>query len=465
MKTLNLYFILIISLFSYISFGQEKLTEPQALLKNIFAQLIETNTSTANGNTTKACRAMADQLLATGFSKKDMYILSLDSTKGNLVIRYKGSEKNKPLLLLAHLDVVDANKEDWTFDPFKLTESDGFYYGRGTTDDKAMAAIFIANLIRFKSERFVPDRDIIVCLTSDEENGGPNGIQWLLKNHKNLIDAEYCITEGGIGEIINGGNALNEIQVAEKIYQSYRLTAVGDGGHSSLPTKNNAIVQLSEAINNLFKYEFPVKLNEATRGYFEVMSKLSSGQTAKDMKSVLELYPDNEAISRLSETPYYNALLRTTCIATMIEGGLAENVLPPKASAIINCRILPDTPEDTILNIIRDVLSNEKIEITPIWDYISAKPSSLTSGLMNKINKVTHDLWPNVAVVPTMSTGATDGLFLRNSGIPTYGVSGLFIDINDIREHKNNERVELKSLFESQEFLYRLVKEICVTKQ
>lgn len=463
MKGLNILFVLF--LVNVFSFAQEKLAEPQILLQNIFKDLIETNTSNENGNTTIACRLITKQLLDYGFSGKDINILALDSTKGNLIVRFKGSDKNKPLLLLAHLDVVDANKGDWKFDPFKLTESDGFYYGRGTTDDKAMAAIFIANLIRLKNERFAPDRDIVVCLTSDEENAGPNGIQWLLREHRNLIDAEYCITEGGIGEIINGRNTLNEIQVAEKIYQSYRLTAVGDGGHSSLPTKNNAIVQLSEAINNLSKYEFPVKLNVATRGYFEVMSKLLSGQSAKDMEAVIKENPNEDALVRLTQTPYYNALLRTTCVATQVEGGQAENVLPTKATSVINCRILPDTPEDTILNTIKKVIANEKIQITPLWEYVSAKPSPLFPELANKITKITKELWPSVRIIPTMETGATDGLFLRNAGIPTYGVSGLFMDINDLRAHGNDERIALKSLFESQEFLYQLVKEICVTNQ
>lgn len=319
MKALNILFIL--SLFHVFSFAQEKLAEPQILLLNIFKELIEINTSNENGNTTKACRLIAKQLFDYGFSEKEVNILALDSTKGNLIVRYKGSGKNRPLLLLAHLDVVDANKVDWKFDPFKLTESDGFYYGRGTADDKAMAAIFISNLIRFNEERFIPERDIIVCLTSDEENAGPNGIQWLLKHHRNLIDAEFCLNEGGNGEIINGEYKLNEVQVAEKIYQSYRLTIKAEGGHSSIPTKDNAIYKLSEALCRLSAFEFPAKLNQATHGYFEVMSSLLKDQTAKDMKSILEPNPNNEAISRLSETPYYNALLRTTCVATLIEGG------------------------------------------------------------------------------------------------------------------------------------------------
>ena len=252
--------------------AQEKISEDQSLLIGIFKELIEINTTGSYGNTTIAAEAMAKRLFEAGLPKTDIHVLSLDPAKGNLVVRYKGKGKKKPILLLAHIDVVSTKKEEWSFDPFQLTESEGYYYGRGTTDDKAMAAIFIENLISYQKEGFQPERDIIVCLTSDEEIGGPNGIQWLLKEHRELIDAEFCINEGGSGQIIDGAYKLNEIQVAEKIYQSYRLVVKSKGGHSSKPTKDNSIYELSESLVRLSEYEFPVQLNESTRSYFKVGS-------------------------------------------------------------------------------------------------------------------------------------------------------------------------------------------------
>jgi acetylornithine deacetylase/succinyl-diaminopimelate desuccinylase-like protein len=443
--------------------AQEKISENQSLLIDIFKELIEINTTGSDGNTTIAAQAMAKRLTDAGLSETDIHVLSRDPAKGNLVVRYKGKGHKKPILLLAHIDVVSTKKEEWSFDPFQLTESEGYYYGRGTIDDKAMAAIFIANLISYQKEGFLPERDIIVCLTSDEEVAGPNGIQWLLKEHRDLVDAEFCINEGGSGQIIDGDYKLNEIQIAEKIYQSYRLVAKTKGGHSSLPTKDNSIYELSESLVRLSKYEFPVQLNESTRSYFKVMSTINEGQLSADMKAILSPSPDKEAINRLSEIPYYNALLRTTCVATMFNAGHAENALPQTATAIVNCRILPDTPIDDVDSTLKNIVANENIEITPIWEDIEGEPSPLSPMIMEKVTKVTNEIWPGVAVIPTMATSATDGLFMRNAGIPTYGISGIFEDINDNRAHGKDERIAKKVLFESQEFLYKLIKELSIS--
>ena len=440
--------------------AQERISEDQSLLIDIFKELIEINTTDSDGNTTIAAQAMAKRLTDGGFSETEVHVLSRDPAKGNLVAHYKGNGKKKPLLLLAHIDVVSVKKEEWSFDPFQLTESEGYYYGRGTTDDKAMAAIFIANLISYQKEGFLPERDIIVCLTSDEENAGPNGIQWLLKEHRDLLEAELCITEGGSGQIINGEYKLLEIQLAEKNYQSYRMVAKSQGGHSAFPTKDNAIYELSESLLRISEYEFPAQLNESTKSYFKVMSTLNEGQLSADMKSILSQPSDYEAINRLSKNPYFNTLLRTTCTATMIEAGHAENALPQTATAVINCRILPDTPMDDVYYTIRKVVANDNIEITPIWENIEGKPSPLSPLIMDKVTKVTNKLWPGVVVLPIMAPGATDGLFVRNAGIPTYGVSGVFEDKNDVRDHGKDERIAKKALFESQEFLYKLIKEL-----
>ncbi|MFQ5825313.1 MAG: M20/M25/M40 family metallo-hydrolase [bacterium] len=440
-------------------YAQERgLSTEQILVRKIFQELIEINTTDSDGNTTEAAEAMAERLKAAGFPEEDVQVLAPDPRKGNLVARLGGTGARKPVLLLAHLDVVEARKEDWSFDPFKLLEQDGYFYGRGTTDDKAMAAIWIANLILYKQEGFMPDRDLIVCLTADEEGGNFNGVRWLLNNHRERIDAQYCLNEGGDGQIKNGKYLLNEVQVSEKVYQSFRFAVKNPGGHSSLPTKDNAICHLAEGLVRLAKYDFPVKLNEGTRVFFERMSEIETGQVAADMKAVIQMPPDKAAISRLAQSPFYNALLRTTCVATMLNAGHAENALPQTATAVVNCRILPGESADKVLQTLINVLADDKIEVSPIWEITPSPPSPLLPEIMQAIEQITQEMWPGVPVVPTMGTGATDALYLRNAGIPAYGVSGLFVDIDDIRAHGKDERISVKAFYEGQEFLYRLVK-------
>jgi acetylornithine deacetylase/succinyl-diaminopimelate desuccinylase-like protein len=404
---------------------------------------------------------MAARLKAAGFPPADVQVLAPHPRKGNLVARFRSSGGRKPVLLLAHLDVVEARGEDWSFDPFRFIERDGYFYGRGTSDDKAMVAIWVANLIRYKQEGFQPDRDLIVCLTADEETGNFNGVAWLLKHHRNLIDAEYCINEGGDGEIKNGKRILIEVQASEKVYLSFRLEVKNPGGHSSLPVKDNAIYHLAEGLVRLAKYEFPVKLNDLTRTFFTRMSKIETGQVAADMKAVTQVPPAPSAVSRLARLPYYNAMMRTTCVATRLEAGHADNALPQTARAVVNCRVLPGEPLEEIRQTLVRVLANEKIVVSPISGAgagVASPPSPLKPEIIEPIEKTTAALWPGIPVIPQMSTGASDGLYLRNVGIPTYGVSGLFIDINDIRAHGKDERIGVKEFYEGQEFLYRLVK-------
>jgi acetylornithine deacetylase/succinyl-diaminopimelate desuccinylase-like protein len=439
-------------------------TQPSAypeLAREIFQELIEINTTDSIGSTTKAAEAMAARLKAAGFPPADVQVLGLHPRKGNLVARFRGSGGRKPVLLLAHLDVVEAREEDWSFDPFRFIERDGYFYGRGTSDDKAMAAIWIANLIRYKQEGFKPDRDLIVCLTADEETGNFNGVAWLLKQHRNLIDAEYCINEGGDGEIKNGKRLLMEVQASEKVYLSFRLEAKNPGGHSSLPVKDNAIYHLSEGLVRLAKYEFPVKLNDLTRTFFTQMSKIETGQVAADMKAVTQVPPAPSAVSRLAKLPYYNALMRTTCVATRLEAGHADNALPQTARAVVNCRVLPGEPLEEVRQTLIKVLANEKITVDPMSGAgagVASPPSPLKPEIIKPIEQTTAALWPGIPVIPQMSTGASDGLYLRNVGIPTYGVSGLFMDIDDIRAHGKDERIGVKEFYEGQEFLYQLVK-------
>lgn len=428
------------------------------MTREIFKELIEINTTDSSGSTTKAAEAMAARLKAAGFAPEDVQVLGPNSRKGNLIARLRGSGARRPLLLLAHLDVVEARREDWSVDPFQFLERDGYFYGRGTSDDKDMAAIWIANLIRFKQEGFFPDRDLIVALTADEEGGKSNGVDWLLKNHRDLIDAEYCLNEGGGGVLQNGKPTLNEVQASEKVFLSFSLEVTNRGGHSSLPIKDNAIYHLAAGLTRLAQFDFPVALNEVTRAFFERTASIEHGQVAADMKAVTQIPPDAAAVARLSQAPYLNALMRTTCVATLLEGGHAENALPQRARAVVNCRILPGESPVEVAQTLQRVLADKQIVLSPLAAAKPSPPSPLTPEILRPIEQITQQLWPGIPVVPLMGTGATDGLYLRIAGIPTYGVSGIFQDINDVRAHGRDERVGMKEFFEGQEFLYRLVK-------
>ncbi len=428
------------------------------LARDIYKELIEINTTDSSGDNTRAAEAMAARLRAAGFSADDVKVLAPAPRKGNLVARLRGSTREKPILLLAHFDVVEAKREDWSFDPFVLTEKDGYFYGRGTSDDKAMAAIWIANLIRYKQEGWVPRRDLIVALTADEETGPHNGVSWLIAEHRDLIDAAFALNEGGGGRLQEGKRLYNGVGASEKVYVTLTLETHNKGGHSSVPRKDNAIYQLAHALTRLESYQFPVQLNEVTRAYFERMSRIESGQTAADMKGIAA--GDAAAAARLSQTAVYNALMRTTCVATRLEGGHADNALPQSAKALINCRILPaQSPEDVRAAIVKAV-NDAEVEIKWVDMAKPSAPSPLDPLVIGPIEEVTSEMWPGVPVMPLMATGASDGLYLRNAGIPTYGVSGLFSEIADNRAHGRDERVQVGSFYESLQFLYTLVKRL-----
>jgi acetylornithine deacetylase/succinyl-diaminopimelate desuccinylase-like protein len=441
----------------------QQVSPQQQGLREIYKELVEINTTDSVGSTTLAAEALAARLRAEGFAAEDVRVLVHpgNARKGNLVARLRGTGAQKPLALLAHLDVVEARKEDWSdgLDPFKLTEREGYFYGRGTSDDKAMAAIFVANLIRYKREGFKPERDLILILTADEEGGDFNGVEWLLKNHRPLVDAEFGINEGGGGRHRKGVPLFNGVQASEKVYQSFLLEVKNKGGHSSLPVKDNAIYRLAAGIDRLAKFDFPVNLNEVTRAYFSRTAAIEKGQSADDMKVVSQgATPDAAAAERLSASAYNNALMRTTCVATRLEAGHADNALPQTARATINCRILPQENAADVLNTLKRVLADEQIAVTYIKEPKPSPPSPLTPAVMGPIESITQSMWPGVPVIPIMGTGATDSLYFRQSGIPFYGVSGIFSDIDDNRAHGRDERLATKSLDEGQEFLYRLVK-------
>jgi acetylornithine deacetylase/succinyl-diaminopimelate desuccinylase-like protein len=446
--------------------AQAQLDAHQRLAREIFRELIEINTTDATGNTTRAAEAMAARLRAAGFPETDVQVLGPHPRKGNLVARLRGTGARKPLLLLAHLDVVEAKREDWSpeLDPFKFTEKDGFYYGRGTMDDKAMAAIWIANLIRFKREGFRPDRDLVVALTADEEGGEHNGVDWLLRNHRALVDAEYGLNEGGGGQSRDGKPLVHRVGASEKVYQDFRLEVTDPGGHSSQPRRDNPIYHLSEALARIGKHDFPVQLNEVTRAYFERMSRVESGQVAADMRAVAAS-EEPAAIARLAEVPLYNALMRTTCVATMLSGGHAPNALPQLARANVNCRMLPGSDPAEVRRTIERVVADPRITVTPVAPAKPSPPSPLRPDVMEPIERISTEMWPGVVVVPVMGAGATDGLYFRKEGIPIYGVSGLFAEVGDARAHGRDERIGVKAFYEGQDFLYRLVKALSTRKK
>jgi acetylornithine deacetylase/succinyl-diaminopimelate desuccinylase-like protein len=438
----------------------EELTGHQRLARDLLRELIEIDTTHSSGDTTRAATMLAGRLRAAGFAAEDAQVLEQVPGKGNLVARLRGSNPElEPILLLAHLDVVEADPADWSVEPFRFLERDEYYWGRGTTDDKDECAIHVANLIRWKQEGFVPERDIVVALTADEEAGEHNGVVWLLAEHRDLIQAALALNEGGGGALRDGRHIQNSVQASEKIYQSFELEVTDPGGHSSLPRAENAIYRLARALLKVEAYSFPVRLNPVTRIFFERSAALQPPELATAMRGVLTDPPDPEAVAKLSSLPVYNSRLRTTCVATQVEAGHAENALPQRALATVNCRILPDGSQDRLEAELRAVIADPKVTLRRLQDShsIPSPPSPLTPELLGAIERTTEELWPGVPVIPTMSTGATDGLFLRNAGIPVYGVSGIFGDIDDIRAHGRDERILIRSFLEGQEFLYRLV--------
>ena len=438
--------------------------DAQRLARGIFQELIEINTTDSAGSTTVAAEAMAARLKTAGFAPQDVALLTPDGApkRGNLVARLRGTGEAKPILLLAHLDVVEARPEDWSVAPFQFLERDGYFYGRGTSDDKSMAAIWTATLVRLKLEGFRPQRDIIMALTAGEESGKDNGVDWLVTKHRNLLNAEFCLNEGGDGHLKNGRRLLNGVQAAEKIYVSFAVEVRNRGGHSSQPRPDNAIYQLSKALLRISQLEFHVRLNDITREFFARTSNTVEGSLASDMKTVADRSADAQAVAasvqRLAQTPYLNALMRTTCVATQLQAGHAENALPQAARAVVNCRMLPDDNSASVQAMLREAINDPEVKIGEIEPAKTSPPSPIGAEIFGTIERVTESMWPGVPAVPLMSTGATDALFLRRAGIPTYGVSGIFADVDDNREHGKDERVGVKEFYEGEEFLYRLVK-------
>jgi acetylornithine deacetylase/succinyl-diaminopimelate desuccinylase-like protein len=439
----------------------------EAAFRALFKELVEINTTRSVGNCTQAAEAMRKRLLAAGIPPGDTQILAPPEAPkdGALVAVLRGRDRSvKPILLLAHIDVVEARREDWKRDPFKLVEDDGWFYARGVSDDKSMAAIFTDNLIRYRKEGYVPRRDIKLALTCGEETAGAglfDSVRWLVQTQPEVLDAAFAINEGAGGELDgNGKPIVLQIQAGEKVYQDFSIETTDAGGHSSRPTPVNAIVRLSEALARIGAHQFPIGLNPVTRSYFEAMSNLVEPAIAADMRAVLGSPPDDEAAQRLwAADPSWNAMLRTTCIVTEIEGGHAPNAIPQHVKSTVNCRILPGTPVAEVQSELTRVIGDEAVTVTPKGEGgVQSPMPPLTEQIIAPARKVADSIWPGVTIVPTMLPGYTDGKYLNPAGVPTYGVSGLFEDAEGNYIHGLDERMRVQSLMEGRRFLYELVK-------
>jgi len=448
----------------------QELGEYQRLARDLLRQLVEINTTDSAGNVTTAVEAMAKRLRESGFPEKDIQIAGPRENKKNLVVRYHGSGARKPILFIGHLDVVEARREDWTTDPFQFVEKEAYFYGRGTEDMKFGDALMVTNFIRLKKEGFVPDRDLILALTADEEGGTANGVDWLLTKHRDWIDAEYSINlDGGEFEKNQDKRLLAGLQAAEKVYVDYQFESLNPGGHSSVPSPDNAIYHLSGALSRLQNFTFPVNMNEITRNYFLKTAALSSGQNAEDMRAVAKDPPDAASVARLSRVPYFNSLLHTTCVATLLAGGHAANALPQMARANVNCRIFPGEDPEAVRKTLEQVAADAKVTVTMVpvkaadgslLPQVGVPPSPLLPEVVQAEEKTVHSLWPGLPVVSTMSTGATDGRYLRIAGIPTYGIACMFFELNDNRAHGKDERIGAKDFYDGVEVNYRLIKNL-----
>jgi acetylornithine deacetylase/succinyl-diaminopimelate desuccinylase-like protein len=429
--------------------------------REIYEELIEIDTTHSSGSTTRAAEAMAKRLRAAGVPERDVRVLGPER-KGNLVarLRARGEPEQKPLLLLAHLDVVEAKRSDWSTDPFVLTEQGGFFYARGAIDDKAMAAIFVALAVEVAREKTLLARDVIVALTADEEGGGQNGARWLVAEHRRLVDAGLVINEGGHAASRAGKPLYTALQAAEKTALNFELSARDKGGHSSRPAPGNPIYRLAAALGRVERLVFPVQLNEVTRAYFERLARVERGELAPALAAIARDPSDARAAAQLSASPTFNATLRTTCTATQISGGHAPNALPQEARALVNCRALPGHAQRDVLAALVAAVGDASVEVRATNERESSPPARVDAEFLATVTRVSESLWPGVPVIPTMGTGATDSTYFRLAGIPAYGVSGLFDDIDDYRAHGRDERIGVAQFYDGLEFLRRLVNEL-----
>ena len=444
--------------------AQAEVRPDQQTFRGLYKELIEINTTLSVGSCTRAAEAMQTRLKAAGYAGSDLQlIVPPDRPKdGALIAVLKGSNpKLKPIMLLAHIDVVEAKRADWERDPFTLIEEDGYFYARGASDDKAQAAIFTDLMIRYRQEGFKPKRGLKLALTCGEETPDTfNGVSYLIKNHRDLMDAEFVLNEGAGGRLDASGNYVSVgIQAGEKVYQDYTLEVTNKGGHSSVPVRDNAIYHLAGALARLASFDFPVKLNDAVRGNFERMAVIEGGASGAAMAAVVKDPANAAAIAEVARDPARNSMMRTTCVATMVEAGHAPNALPQRARANVNCRILPGESITGVADTLRSVFADDAVKVTLVGEPSPVSPPPvLDKRILGPVEKVSAKLWPKVPVVPVMATGATDGRFLNAVGVPTYGLSGLFSDASGNGAHGLNEKIRVRSLYEGRDFLYEVVK-------
>lgn len=444
------------------SVSAQELTPERAAFRAIYEELVEIDTSPTTGSCTRAAEAMLVHLRGAGFSEADAQVIAPEGAPGdgNLVAQIRGTSRQRAVLLLAHIDVVDARREDWERDPFTLYEEDGFFYGRGTADDKAMAAVFVDMFVRMRRENYRPRRTIRMALTCGEETSNRvNGVEYLLNNNRNWLQADFAINEGAGGILgANGPVALN-VQAGEKIHQVMTLTVTNPGGHSSRPVPDNAIYRLSNGLNRLAAYQFPIELNDVTRAFFERMAPITGGEMGAAMTAIARNPNDAQAAATLARDPSFNAMMRTTCVATQLDAGHAPNALPQRATATLSCRVLQGhTPEDVQAEL-RRALGDEQIEVSIVRRRDGSSPPRLTREIMGPVERAAARLWPNTPIVPTMTVGATDGRFLNNAGIPTYGMSGMFSLPGEVNAHGLNEKIRVQSVYQGRDFLDAIVRD------
>jgi len=429
----------------------------KALAREIYSELIAFPSTQSHGGSAEIAKYAADRLIAAGFPAQDVRVLGPRPEAAGVIARFRGRGEQEPVLMMAHLDVVEARPEDWSMPPFELIEKDGYFYGRGSSDDKAGVAGLLANFIRLKREGFVPPRDFIMLLTGDEETE-MESIAYFANEKRDLIDAAFALnTDGGGIESKDGKPLAFDVQAAEKVYMTLRLEVTNPGGHSSRPRADNAIYDLAEGLLRLRSFQFPVSLNDATRSYFREAAQFYEPKMAASMRALADGSADGADIARIDSVVQLRILMRTTCVATQLEGGHAENALPQMAAAIVNCRVLPQDDPAEVAAAVRRVLANDAIQVTVTYEPFTSPPSPLTPEVMEPITRVAEQMFPGIPILAEMSAGASDGAYLRNVGIPTYGVSALAEDTNDIRAHGRDERIRVKSFYDSVEYWYRLM--------
>lgn len=434
----------------------------RAVARAVLEELIGINTAPSGGEMSRATAAMATRLTSAGYAAADVQLAGPDSAHLNLVATLRGRDPAaKPIVLMAHIDVVEALASDWSMDPYVLHEKDGFFYGRGTTDNKGGAALLVANMVRWKAEGYVPARDVILVLTTDEETSAEDGILWLLAHVPALKNAEYALNTDAGGLLEQEGKPPRFfLQSSEKMYQTFQFEVSNRGGHSSLPRADNAIYSLARGLARLERFQFPVQYNEVTRASFARTAALERGQLAADYAALARGVTTGLAIVRMSKDPAINGNLRTTCVATMLAGGHAENALPQRATATVNCRIFPGVSTDSVQATLVRVVADTSIHIRQSGANTPSPASPLRPDVVGVVETLARQVWPGAVTIPVMENGATDGLFLRNVGVPVYGVSGPLFDVSDDRAHGRDERLSVRHFGEALDFWYRMVKEL-----